>query len=246
MLFIATKDKYNTIWYAGTNKIYSVNNEGEIKSFGTKDGISSTLIYTLTGINNSILIGSNLGLERIVSSSNGNIINIESLNASNMFDGIETNTKADFVDAEGNVYLGTVKGLYKYYLKNQKAQKATSIFITKLLVNNKDYKTIDNKFFNVPHDNFIFKHNENSITFHIGQINNSLSQNNYYIFKLKGLNDSWTKPTKSKEVSYYNLSPGNYTFYVKEVDTLGNDLGNLTSYSFKIEPPFYSSWWFVF
>ncbi len=246
LLFITTKDKYNTIWYAGTNKIYSINNEGDIKSFGTKDGISSTLIYTLTGINNSILIGSNLGLERIISSSNGNIINIESLNASNMFDGIETNTKADFVDAEGNVYLGTVKGLYKYYFKNQKAQKATSIFITKLSVNNKDFKAVDNKFFNVPQDNYIFKHNENSLTFHIGQINNALSQNNYYIFKLKGLNDSWTKPTKSKEVSYYNLAPGSYTFYVKEVDTLGNDLGNLTSYSFKVQPPFYSSWWFVF
>ena len=117
LLFLVTKDKYNTIWYAGTNKIYSVNKEGEIKSFGTKDGLSSTLIFTLTGINNTVLVGSNLGLEKIITNSEGDIVNTESLNASNMFDGVETNTKADYVDSEGNLYLGTVKGLYKYFYK---------------------------------------------------------------------------------------------------------------------------------
>ena len=246
LLFLVTKDKYNTIWYAGTNKIYSVNKEGEIKSFGTKDGLSSTLIFTLTGINNTVLVGSNLGLEKIITNSEGDIVNTESLNASNMFDGVETNTKADYVDSEGNLYLGTVKGLYKYFYKNQKPQKSTAIFITKLLVNNKDFNETEGKYFNVPKENYVFKHNQNSLTFHVGQINNSLSESNFYSYKLKGLNDIWTKPTKSKEVSYYNLAPGNYTFYVKEVDALGNDLGNLSSYSLKIDPPFYSSWWFVF
>lgn len=250
LLFLSARDKYNTIWYAGESKIYSVNKDYKIKSFGTNDGLSSTLIYTFTGIKDNILVGSNLGLERITSSKDGGIINIESLNSSNMFDGIETNTKADFVDEEGNIYLGTVKGLYKYYYKNQKqhnSEKSAPIFITKLLVNNQDYdvESKSNKYFNVPDENHSFNHAENSITFHIGQINNSLAENNYYSYKLKGLNDFWTKPTKNKDINYYNLPPGNYRFYVKEVDTLGNDLGNITYYSFIIETPFYTTWWFI-
>ncbi|WP_165395950.1 PAS domain S-box protein [Flavobacterium sp. J27] len=250
LLFLSAKDKYNTVWYAGESKIYSVNRNDEIKSFGTNDGLSSTLIYTLTGINDNILVGSNLGLERITTDKKGNIVNVESLNSSNMFDGIETNMESDFVDSEGNIYFGTVKGLYKYLYKDQKPQtleKAAPIFITKLLVNNKDYSTEEtkNKYFNVPNENHNFSHSENSLTFQIGQINNSLAQNNYYSFKLKGLNDFWTKPTKSKDINYYNLSPGNYRFYVKEVDSLGNDLGNITYYSFVIKAPFYTTWWFI-
>jgi len=250
LLFLSAKDKYNTLWYAGENKIYSINKENKIKSFGTSDGLSSTLIYTLTGINDNVLVGSNLGLERITSGKNGEIINVESLNSSNMFDGIETNTKSDYIDSEGNIYFGTVKGLYKYYLKNQnlnKSQRTAPIYITKLLVNNKDYdvKDNENKYFNVPNENHSFSHSDNSLSFHIGQINSSLAQNNYYSYKLKGLNDFWTKPSKNKDISYYNLAPGNYRFYVKEVDPLGNDLGNITYYSFVIETPFYTTWWFI-
>ncbi|WP_159779940.1 triple tyrosine motif-containing protein, partial [Flavobacterium sp. 9AF] len=250
LLFLSAKDKYNTIWYAGENKIYSVNQKEEIKFFGTNDGLSSTLIYTLTGINDNILVGSNLGLERITTNQKGQIVNVESLNSNNMFDGIETNMKSDFIDNEGNIYFGTVKGLYKYFYKNQNIKnfdKNAPIFITKLLVNNKDYITQENKnkFFSVPNENHKFNHYENSLAFHIGQINSSLAQNNYYSYKLKGLNDFWTKPTKNKEINYYNLPPGNYKFYVKQVDPLGNDLGNTTFYSFVIEAPFYSTWWFI-
>ena len=167
-----------------------------------------------------------------------------------MFDGIETNTKSDYVDQEGNIYFGTVKGLYKYYYKNQSIhtpKKSIPIFITKLLVNNQDFEANDNanKYFNIPNENYSFSHSENSLTFQIGQINNSLAQNNYYSFKLKGLNDYWSKPTKNKDINYYNLSPGKYKFYVKEVDSLGNDLGSTTYYSFQIQAPFYTSWWFV-
>lgn len=245
LLFLATKDKYNTIWYSGTNMIYSIN-EGKVKIFGTKDGLSSTLVYTLTGIGNTVLIGSNFGLEKITSDKSGNIFNIESLNATNMFDGVETNYKSDFIDKSGNIYFGTVKGLYKFYFKNKNTKREGPIFITKLLVNNKDWETKGNKYFNVPEENTSFGHNENTLTFQIGQINNSLLQNNYYSCKLKGLNNLWTKPSKNKEISYHNLPPGSYTFLVKEVDVLGNELGNSTSYSFSINPPFYASWWFVF
>ncbi|NHN27948.1 PAS domain S-box protein [Flavobacterium jejuense] len=249
LLFLSAKDKYNTVWYAGENKIYSVNSEHKIKSFETSDGLSSTLIYTLTGINDNVLVGSNLGLERITTGKNGEIINVESLNSSNMFDGIETNTKSDYIDHEGNIYFGTVKGLYKYYFKNQKERKAkrlTPIYITKLLVNNKDYDVKENnKYFNVPNENHRFGHSDNSLSFNIGQINSSLAQNNYYSYKLNGLNDFWTKPTKNKDISYYNLPPGSYKFYVKEVDSLGNDLGSVTYYSFVIRTPFYKTWWFI-
>jgi PAS domain S-box-containing protein len=245
LLFLTTKDKHNTIWYSGANTIYSVNN-GNVKSFGTKDGLSSTLVYTLTGIGNNILIGSNFGLEKIISDDKGNVFNVESLNSTNMFDGVETNTKSDFIDSNGNIYFGTVKGLYKFYFKNKNSRRRVPIFLTRFLVNNKDWETTDNKYFNVPKRNTSFAHNESTLTFHIGQINNSLLQSNYYSFRLKGLNGLWTKPSKSKEISYHNLPPGSYTFFVKEVDVLGNDMGNSTSYTFSINPPFYASWWFVF
>ena len=46
-----------------------------------------------------------------------------------------------------------------------RCQQFIAIFITKLLVNNKDWEAKGNKYFNVPKEKTAFGHNDNTLTF---------------------------------------------------------------------------------
>ena len=64
---------------------------------------------------------------------------------------------------------------------------------------------------------------------------------NYY-FRLKELDTTWTK-TSSRIIQFSSLSPGKYTFEAK-ASVFNNQNPFVTTYSFRIAPPFWKSWWF--
>ena len=123
--FLKCKDQYGTFWYATENSITSINKNLAVKKFNTSNGLSSTLIYSLNAHKQYLYIGSNKGIDKIEITKNGGIDKIETLNIFNGFDGLETNFNSGHVDKYGNVYFGTVKGLYKYiaYVYPKAAEK---------------------------------------------------------------------------------------------------------------------------
>ncbi|MET0759821.1 MAG: PAS domain S-box protein, partial [Flavobacterium sp.] len=249
---ISTKDNFGNRWFCGSNSIYVLTKNNKILKYGKKDGLTSTLIYTFISDKfGNLLIGSNLGIDKVQVNEKGQIISIKNYNSKNGFKGLETNMRAQFLDDKGDILLGTVKGLYKY-LPNYTSlvEKPPKIVISniKLFHQNKNWKTetSDNKWFNVPNKNHVFNNNENQLTFEYNIINRQSGKTALYSYKLEGVDTKWSNPTTQKEVTYSNLSHGKYKFRIKLVDNFGRDLNTENTYSFEIETPFYYEWWFIF
>ena len=81
-------------------------------------------------------------------------------------------------------------------------------------------------------------------TFHFTALSLAAPEKNQFRYRLVGENDAWFN-TKSHEVTYTNLSPGNYTFAVQASNNDGvwNEEG--ASVTFSIQPYFYQSSVFI-
>ena len=248
---VATIDSFGNHWFAGSDCIYNINNKtNKIIKYDKKDGLTSTVIYTLIADkSNALLIGTNLGIDKVVINEFGKILSIKNYNSKNGFLGLETNMRAQFKADNGDIYLGTVKGLFKYIstitFKEEQLPKVVisgiEIFNQETNFNNK----ISNKWFNVPKENYVFKSNENQLTFKFGLINNESSIGALYSYKLEGTDKKWSNPTTLNEVTYSNLKFGKYTFKIKLVNNLGKTINEENNYSFSVEAPIYYKWWFI-
>lgn len=242
--FLKCQDQYGTFWYATENSITSINKNLKVKRFTTSNGLSSTLIYTLNAHKDFIYIGSNKGIDKIEITSKGGISKIETLNIFNGFDGLETNFNSGHVDKNGNIYFGTIKGLYKYITyKYPSNNRRNNLKITSLSILNEEYIS-NNQWFNIPEQNHKFESNQNFLTFKLGKSTNEINKKIYYSYKLENYNKQWSKPESSNQISFSNLSPGYYILMIREVDSFSNPTGVISTYSFSIKEPFYGTWWF--
>ena len=241
--FLTCKDQYGTVWYASENSITSINQKLEVKKFTTAQGLSSTLIYTLNTYKNCLYVGTNKGIDKIELQANGSFKRIESLNIYNGFDGLETNFNSGHVDEFGNIYFGTIKGLYKYITyEYPKSTIGNNLKIAAIEIFNKEFKT-KNSWSNLPEQNHVFKNNQNFLTFKLGQTTSEINKKTFFSYKLENYNKDWSTPTSNNEITFSNLFPGYYILKIKEVDSFHNS-SVITSYAFSIEEPFYATWWF--
>jgi PAS domain S-box-containing protein len=247
---ISTKDSFGNYWFAGLDYIYSYGKNGK-KEFNKKNGLTSTVLYTLIADKfGNIWAGSNLGLDKISVNDKGEIVSVKNYNSKNGFKGLETNTRAQIIDNEGNIYLGTGIGIIKCLTASKVENEIPSnVVITDLKVLNKNIdwtsETSKNKWNNIPDSGFIFNPEDNQLTFRFSCINSEVSDKLYFALKLEGADADWSNPTLSNEITYSNLHSGDYVFKVKLVDVTGKDLSHETSFSFSIKTPFYLSWWFI-
>ena len=242
--FLKCKDQYGTFWYTSENSITSINKNLKVKKFNSSNGLSSTLIYTLNTHKQYLYVGSNKGIDKVEITRNGGITRIETLNIFNGFDGLETNFNSGHVDEFGNLYFGTVKGLYKYLTSvHSKNSEKNKLKITSLSIYSDEFIS-NNSWFNVPEQNHKFENNQNFLTFKLGHSTTEINKKIRYSYKLENYNKEWSKPQSSNEISFSNLSPGYYILKINEVDVFSNHTGIVTTYSFSVKEPFYGTWWF--
>jgi ligand-binding sensor domain-containing protein/signal transduction histidine kinase/DNA-binding response OmpR family regulator len=85
----------------------------------------------------------------------------------------------------------------------------------------------------------------NVLTFEFAALNYTNSAKNRYKYKLEGFDQKWTETSENRNVTYTNLNPGKYTFFVIACNDKG--LWNKTGASIEliILPPFYRTFWFA-
>lgn len=248
---ISTKDNFGNWWFAGYENIYALTENNKILKYGKKNGLTSMLVYTLICDKfGNLLVGTNLGIDKIQINKKGQITRIKNYNSKNGFKGLETNMRAQFMDANGDILFGTANGLFRYLPSyGHITEQHPKIVINNIKVFNqyKKWKTdkSENKWFNVPDDNHVFASDENQLTFEYTIINSPLSGNALYSYKLDGVDEKWSNPTTQRDVTYSNLNHGKYKFKVKLVDNLGRDINEENEYCFIIATPFYLKWWFI-
>lgn len=82
----------------------------------------------------------------------------------------------------------------------------------------------------------------NSITFDFTAIAPAKSAQVRYQFMLTGYNKSWNPVTEKTTATFGNMHEGNYTFKLAAQNPFGVWSKTIT-YSFKVLPPWYRSWW---
>ncbi|MCP3930052.1 MAG: hypothetical protein GY705_13240 [Bacteroidetes bacterium] len=97
-----------------------------------------------------------------------------------------------------------------------------------------------------PNDSvLVLAHNENTLTFSYTGISLKNPSKIKYQYQLEGLNSRWSTLTSQREITFNNLNDGTYTLKVKACN---NDFIWSTqpgTFTFKIRPPFWETWWFI-
>jgi ligand-binding sensor domain-containing protein/signal transduction histidine kinase len=91
--------------------------------------------------------------------------------------------------------------------------------------------------------NLSLNFDNNFLTFKFIGITQIRNKKVKYQYQLVGLDENWSAPTTTNEVTYGNLSPGHYTFKVKAENSEGF-WSNEFEYPFTIRPPWWQTIWF--
>ncbi len=164
------------------------------------------------------------------------------------FTGIECIHNAIIKDRAGNIWFGTVKGAVKYDPGEDKpnlTEPLTHITGVNLLFTEEidTAEPLAGAPSVEPHPGLELYYDKNYIE--IGFIGLSFTAPGKvkYRYKLEGFDSIWV-PGNAPYARYPNLPPGKYTFKVKACNN--DELWNRepTSFSFRIMPPFWKTWWF--
>jgi signal transduction histidine kinase/ligand-binding sensor domain-containing protein len=66
-----------------------------------------------------------------------------------------------------------------------------------------------------------------------------------YQYRLDGAGSAWSDPTPQRSVNYAQIAPGDYRFFVRAVHASGATSARPATFSFRIAPPYWRTWWFI-
>jgi ligand-binding sensor domain-containing protein len=244
------RDSKDRLWVATANGLLCVYKAEkiEVKPFTKQDGLSSNNIYSIIIDNyNHILLGNEKGFDQVSISNELGINDVKLFGYQEGFVGVETTQNAVCKDAIGNVWFGTINGLTNYNMNLQQAKNNSPIlhlnnirlFYLPINTLEKDSTSYKNTF-----KELTLRHNENHVTFDFLGIYLNNPTKVTYQWKLEGLEKDWSPLSKQESVTYPNLSPGQYTFYIKAFNEDGVS-GEPVLYNFTIKSPWWLQWWFT-
>ena len=149
----------------------------------------------------------------------------------------------DLVTDKEILWISTRDGLVYYdpeVSKNLDVQ--FSVLIRKALVNSDSLIYAGNHSTTKNNLSITIPFSQNSIRFEFTAASYEKSSANLYQYYLEGSDDGWSDWIKESKKDYTNLSGGKYTFHVRAKNIYGI-LSNEDSFSFKVLPPWYQSWW---
>jgi ligand-binding sensor domain-containing protein/serine phosphatase RsbU (regulator of sigma subunit) len=227
------EDKKGNVWVGTEGGGAFVYDGSKFKKYKTADGLISDFV-TLIAVDEKdmVWLGTNKGLSKFESATNTFL----SYSKNDGFTGIETKLEASYRDNEGNLWFGTVNGVFKYdpnYDKPVLIEPALQF--TGLKINDKETELATDP---------ELSYKDNSLRFDFIGISLSNPDEVKYLIKLEGYDENWKAPTKQNFETYSNLHAGHYTFQVKACNSAGVCSKEPMSFSFFIPPPFWKTWWF--
>jgi ligand-binding sensor domain-containing protein len=230
------------LFSASLNGVLVLNtNTNKTRYITEQDGLNSELVYSIeiSKNKNALWIGTNQGINKLNLKKylEENKIEIATYGKEQGFMGVECNSNGIWEDTNGTLWFGTVSGLVKHEpgnFKQNTEQNLTIIQNIKLL--NEDTLLPANS---------ELRSDLNSIAFYYKGVCLTNPEKVLYVKKLEGLEKDWSLPSPEDYSKYANLAPGKYTFKVKSCNNEGIWNNIETSFSFTINAPFYTRWWFI-
>jgi ligand-binding sensor domain-containing protein/serine phosphatase RsbU (regulator of sigma subunit) len=228
------EDQEGKLWIGTEGQGLMVSDKSSIlKSYKTKNGLLTDLI-TLLNIDDedNIWVGTNKGLNKYVQEED----KFYRYTSKVGFSGIEVKNQATFKDSKGNLWFGTIKGAYKYQAEHARhnfLEPLTHITSFKVNLEPREMK-----------DGMSLNYQEKEISFQFNSICLTDPTAIKYRYKLEGSDKNWRPANKQTFVNYSPLPPNDYVFMVEAMNNDGVWNEEPVTFSFKINPPFWQTWWF--
>lgn len=229
-----TEDANGNLWVGTFKGVYKLINDSLVQIVDEHSGLLSNYVSVLHFIDdNRLIIGSNNGLN-IYYLDTGKIIHY---NKNVGYTGIETKTNSFLDRGDGLLLFGTTGGLMIYDSKTlDRNLMEPYVHITKMRVNMQEQEM---------NEEDVYPYDQNSFLFNYHAISLTNQPDLEYKVMLKGLDVEWRESTQNQSISFSQLPPGKYEFLVKAITFDGVENETPISYSFKIRPPFWKTWWFI-
>ncbi len=249
------EDKNGNLWLASYGGGLNIFDGREFQYLDTEKGLTSDNIYSVIADDEgNIWAGTQNGVDKITIDDQGEITSIINYDKYDGFTGIESNSMANFKDHEGNLWFGTIKGVMRYKPSSDQVNPTppvTNITRMKLFFKDVDWNEqsyqkylsgVDN-WHQLPRD-LMLPYDLNHVTFSFEALSFRVPEKVKYQWKLEGLDKEWAPVTGNTEAVYPNLPPGSYRFQVRASNNDGVWNEVPASFSFKIDPPWWGTWWF--
>jgi two-component sensor histidine kinase len=218
-----------SIWMSTLgNGIFRIRNDRIEERINTTNGLNSNNCKAMYLDEKFLWVGTEKGLNRI----NWRDLS-EPVQQYSVEDGLSSNDILSILSDSGIIYLG-MEGKLSWF--DSSKIKAPSICKLHLLSIELGKRTVSADSLK------LLRYNENNLKFNFTALSFRSSNNIQYLYRLKGLSDTWNT-TLNSNLEFLALPPGEYQLEIFARNKFGQNSDTITV-PFEIRPPFWATWWF--
>ena len=219
-----------------------VENPNARKFSGTRytieNGLSSNNIRTLTADRQgNIYAGTVRGVDRIAPATG-------SVKHFSIDDGLASDFVVDSLCArDGSIWFATMNGVSRLVPSDNEETSAPPVWVGALNVAGVPQAV--GELGSRQLENLEFSYTDSNFQIDFFALDFAPNETLRYQYKLEGAGAEWSRPTENRTVNFANLAPGEYRFLVRAVNDSGAASETPATVTFKINPPFWRTWWFL-
>lgn len=252
-VFEIRPDSRGNIWICTDgNGVFRFNTRtNSLDNLNEQDGLPNNVVYTIIeDDNNNYWLSTNKGLSMYNPRSN----TFKNYDKSDCIRSNEFNWKSFYKDpGSGYLYFGGIGGVTIFHPDSIKDSPIVpTVRFTRFKVNHEPvvigekYNDIEVLSSNINECETIYlSYKDYAMTFEFSALHFANPGKIKYKYLMEGIDEGWiTAEAKERSVTYINIPPGDYTFYVKATNQDGVWNDTPTKIDIEIEPPFWQSLWF--
>ena len=241
------EDRAGTLWFGtyggGLNRLTQAKGGGNSRTsryYTRKDGLPNDVVYGIVQDDQGFLwMSTNGGLSRFDPRN-------ETFRNYDVADGLQSrefNSGASFKSPRGELFFGGINGLNAFFPSRiVNNPYPPPVYLTSFRKFNREVTLETEPAFL---RSVTLLPGDSVFSFEFAALSYRVQHKNQYAYRLVGFHDEWTQLGTKRDVTFTNLSPGNYTLEVRAANDDGVWNENGFSLQVVVQPPFWRTWWFV-
>ncbi len=241
------RDREGRLWVATQRGLNLYEKESnQFRQFGSAEGLPSEYVlgiqqdakgFLWIGTTNGVIKAKYDGLTKTFT-------NIEHFTSQ---DGLADNIpyrNAILVDGEDQVFVGSREGISIFKTTARTAKTPSfNLALTDIQTSQRREQGFKSVFKKIEENTLSLAHFENSVVVNYAALDFLNPKYNTYRHKLLPVSDTWVETGNTSELSFYNLSPGDYQLVLDGGNSLGAWSEDPLKLMITIAPPFWKSYW---
>jgi len=240
-LIVGHGANHDEVWVAyrdsiGIARLRFTSPQPEVTNVSQRDGLSSDLVYALVYDRTGRLWAStDDGVDVLEPDTQGKI----NWRHYTTDDGLIWDDGDDLAlssDPQGNVWVGTSRGLSRYAELPYPIPEVPSLVVLTLIQGvSRDFQAEDKP---------VLSHAEDSLLIQFSGLNYASDTSTLYRYRLLGSKSTWNE-TRERSIHFEGLPGGHYVFEVVAAGPNGLWSPIPARFAFSVKPPWWLSWWFI-